>query len=171
MSSLTLSFVASLDVAATLNALLDIYERRDLPLPREAARGAGGEAHRRTIRCDVHSMALPGYHSQLDPNPRLVANEQLAALENLGYVRLAWLQGEERHLLESVTLVPERADELFAWLNRVPVAALRARLRDLLLAERFRFGDWRLRAVEWTPAKLKYAMSPAPFSLTDDDFN
>jgi len=95
-------------------------------------------------------MALPGYHSQVDPNARLIANEQLAALEKLGYVRLAWLRGEEGHLLESATLVLDagRVDELFTRLNRVPVAALRARLRDLLLAERFRFSDWRLRAVE-----------------------
>jgi len=116
-------------------------------------------------------MALPGYHSQIDPDARLVANEQLAALEQLGHVRLVWLRGEQGNLLESVTLVPERADELFAWLNRVPVAALRARLRDLLLGERFRFKDWRLRAIEWTLAQLREARSPAPFSLTDEDWN
>ena len=116
-------------------------------------------------------MALPGYHSQVDPNARLIANEQLAALEKLGHVRLAWLRGEEGHLLESVTLVPARADELFVWLNRVPAAALRTRLRDLLLAERFRFSDWKLRAVERALAQLKDGKSPSPFSLTDEDFN
>jgi hypothetical protein len=166
-----MAFTPSPDVAAVLNALLDIYERRDLPSPR--GRGDGGEGRRYVIRCDVHSMTLPGYHSQVDPNARLIANEQFAALEKLGYVRLAWLRGEEGHLLESVTLVPDagRADELFTWLNRVPVAALRARLRDLLLAERFRFGDWKLRAVEWTLGQLKHNKSPTPFSLTDQDFN
>ena len=116
-------------------------------------------------------MALPGYHSQVDPNARLIANEQLAALEKLGYVRLAWLRGQEGHLLESVTLVPARADELFVWLNRVPAAALRVRLRDLLLAERFRFSDWKLRAVEWTLGQLKDGKSPTPFSLIDEEFN
>jgi hypothetical protein len=116
-------------------------------------------------------MALPGYHSQLDPNPRLVANEQLAALEKSGYVRLAWLRGQEGHLLESVVLAPERADDLFAWLKRLPVAALRARLRDMLLGERFRFDDWRLRAVDSALAQLRDNKSPAPFSLTDQDFN
>jgi len=166
-----LSFVPSPDVAAILNALLDIYERRELPSL--YGRGDGGEGRHHAIRCDVHTMALPGYHSQVDPNARLIANEQLATLEKLGHVRLTWLRGEEGHLLESVTLVPdaERADELFTWLNRVPVAVLRARLRDLLLAERFRFSDWRLRAVEWTLAQLKEAKSPAPFSLTDEEFN
>jgi hypothetical protein len=166
-----LSFVPSPDVNVVLNALLDIYERRDLPSP--GGRGDGGEGRRHAIRVDVHSMALPGYHSQVDPNARLIANEQFAALEKLGHVRLAWLRGQEGHLLESVTLVPDagRADELFIWLHRVPVAALRRQLRDLLLAERFRFGDWRLRVIECTLAQLKETKSPAPFSLTDEDFN
>jgi len=169
---LALSFVPSPDVNIVLNALLDIYERRDRPSSLALLPLGEGSRHH-AIRCDVHSMALPGYHSQVDPNARLIANEQLAALEKLGYVRLAWLRGEEGHLLESVTLVPDagRADELFTWLNRVPVAALRARLRDLLLAERFRFSDWKLRAVERALAQLKDGKSPSPFSLTDEDFN
>lgn len=165
-----MTFIPSPDVAAILNALLDIYERRP-PSPALPPSSAGEGRIRRAIRCDVHSMALPGYHSQIDPDARLVANEQLAALEQLGHVRLVWLRGEQGHLLESVTLVPERADELFVWLNRVPVATLRARLRDLLLGERFRFKDWRLRAIEWTLAQLREARSPAPFSLTDGDLN
>ncbi len=125
----------------------------------------------RTIRCDVQAMTLPGYHSQVDPNPRQVANEQLTALEQQGYVRLIWLPGQENHLLASILLAPECADELFAWLNRTPLAAQRASLRDVLLGERFRFKDWRLRAVEHTLAQLREGKSPAPFSLTDQDFN
>ena len=173
-NALSLHFVPSPDVAAILNALLDICERRDKPsslAPQSVPKGEGSRHH--AIRCDIHSMTLPGYHSQVDPNARLIANGQLAAMERLGYVRLAWLRGEEGHLLESVTLAPgaKRADELFAWLDRVPVAALRARLRDLLLAERFRFSDWRLRAVEWTLGQLKDGKSPMPFSLNDQDLN
>ena len=169
MPDLLFSFLPSPDVATILHTLLNIYERRELPSP--SRRGDGGEVHRHAIRCDVHSMSLPGYHSQVDPTPRLVANEQLAALEKLGCVRLAWLSGQEGHLLESVTLAPGRAEGLFAWLNRVPAAALRARLREQLLGERFRFGDWRLRAVEETLAQLRGNKSPAPFSLTDADFD
>jgi len=168
-----LPFVPSPDIAAILNALLDVYERRDRPSAPilQSDPQAGDERTRRTIRCDVHSMALPGYHSQVDPNARLIANEQLAGLARSGHVRITWLRGQEGHLLECVSLVAERADELFVWLNREPVAALRARLRDLLLAERFRFHDWRLRAIEWTLAQLRDARSPAPFSLTDMDFD
>ncbi len=169
---MTLSFNPSRDVSVILNALLDIYERREKPSsPDLPPSSIGEERVRHAIRCDVHSMALPGYHSQVDPNARPIANEQLAALERLGYVRLAWLRGEEGHLLESVSLMAERVGDLFAWLNRVPVATLRARLRDLLLGERFRFRDWRLRAVESALAQLSDSKSPAPFSLTDEDYD
>jgi hypothetical protein len=67
--------------------------------------------------------------------------------------------------------MPERAGSLFPWLSRVPAAARRARLRDLLLGERFRFSDWRLRAVESALAQLRDGKSPAPFSLTDEDYD
>jgi hypothetical protein len=171
------AFVPSPDVATILHALLDIYERRNLPSPRSTEpigplpRVGEGRTAYKTIRCDVQVMTLPGYHSQADPNPRQVSNEQLAALEQQGYVRLAWLPGQENHLLASVALAPERADELFAWLKRTPVAARRAGLRDLLLSERFRFEDWRLRAVEHALAQLREGKSPAPFSLDDQEFN
>ena len=56
-------------------------------------------------------------------------------------MRLAWLPGETGHLLETVTLLPERAPEIFPWLGRAPVAAQAAALRDLLLGERFRFAE------------------------------
>jgi hypothetical protein len=85
-----LSFVPSPDVNVVLNALLDIYERRDKPsslAPRSVPSLAGDGRVRHAIRCDVHLMAPPGYHSRVDPNARLIANEQLAALEKLGYVR------------------------------------------------------------------------------------
>lgn len=89
------AFMPSPDVMAITNALLDICERRNSSSP-----GAGeGKGLCRTIRCDVQAMTLPGYHSQVDPHPRQVAHEQLEALEQGGYVRLAWLLGQEKHLL------------------------------------------------------------------------
>jgi hypothetical protein len=39
------------------------------------------------------------------------------------------------------------------------------------LGERFRFNDWRLRAIQHTLDQLRAEKSPAPFSLADDDFN
>lgn len=158
----SLPFTATPDVAIILNALLDIYERHDPRRP-----------FTRAIRVRLDELDLPGYTSQLDPAPRQTANEQMRALEGRGFVRLAWLPGETGHLLDGVTLLPERAAGLFPWLGRPPVAAQAAALRELLLGERFRFADddWRLRALDHTLAQLRTGKSPAPFALAHPDFN
>jgi len=170
-----LLFVPSPDVAALLHALLDAFERRPHPLPpapppspdeqfrRETRQRAGGV---RPIRCNLDSLSLPTYHSQSDPAPRQIANEQLQTLEDAGVVKLDWLPGETGHLLASATLISEHAEVVFALLKRTPQSARRARLTDLLLGERFRFNDWRLRAVQHALDQLKADKSPAPFSLT-----
>ena len=146
------------DVAAILHNLLDQYERRQEP-------------HARVIRCDLEGIELPGYYSQLNPEPRQVANEQFARLEEAGLVKLSWLVGQGGHLLHAVVLDPGGAAEVFRIAGRDPVAAQRARLRDLLLGDRFRLDGWRLRAVNHTLAQLKEERSPAPFSLTNEGRN
>jgi hypothetical protein len=155
---MALSFTPSPDVATILDDLLDQYERRQDP-------------HARVIRCDLESLSLPGYTSQLNPDLRQVANEQLQELEQASLVNLTWLPGQAGHLLASVTLNPDCASDAFALLGRDPLAARRARLRDLLLADRFRLDGWRLRAVNHTLAQLKAERSPSPFSLTSDEHN
>ncbi len=158
----TIPFTPTTDVAAILNALLDVYERHE-----------PGRPFVRAIRVRVDGLELPGYTSQRDPTPRQTANEQLQALEQRGLVSLAWLPGETGHLLEAVTLLPAYAAELFPWLGRAPVAAQAAALRDRLLGERFRFAqvDWRRLAVDHTLAQLRAGESPAPFTLANPDFN
>ena len=155
-------FTPTPDVTTILNVLLDIYERHDPTRP-----------FTRAIRVRLDELDLPGYTSQLDPAPRQTANEQLQALAGRGFVRLAWLQGETGHLLEAVTLHPERAAEIFPWLGRSPLAAQAAALRDLLLGERFRFADadWQRLAVDHTLVQLRAGKSPAPFTLANPDFN
>src|SRR5262245_26919444 len=101
----TLSFVPSPDVAALLNALLDIYERRD-GAPKQAVRA----------RLEQMVDQLPGYYSQVDPTPRVVANEQLLALEQHGLVHLAWQAWQAGHLLEAVTLEATQTPALYALL-------------------------------------------------------
>lgn len=155
---LPVSFTPTPDVAAILHNLLDQYERRQDP-------------HARVIRCDLEALDLSGYTSHLDPEPRQVTNEQFQQLERAAMVKLTWLPGQTGHLLESVTLNPDCVGDAFALLRRNPLAACRARLRDLLLGDRFRLDGWRLRTVEHTLTQLKAERSPAPFSLTDDAHN
>jgi len=154
----SVALTPSPDVATILQNLLDQYERRQEP-------------HARVIRCDLEGIEIPGYYSQLDPEPRQVANEQLRRLEEAGLVRLGWLSGQEGHLLETVVLDPDSAADIFRVAGRDPVAAKRARLRDLLLGDRFRLEGWRLRAVNHTLAQLREERSPAPFSLTNGERN
>jgi hypothetical protein len=156
----TLPFIPTPDVAAILHHLLDVFERRD-GAPKQAVRGKLEELGR----------DLPDYYSQTDPLPRVTANEQLAQLAQRGWVHLAWQPGQSGHLLEAVTMEPARAGSLYALLKREPMADRRRRLRDLLLADRFRLDGWRKQAIQHALDQLKANKSPAPFSLTDEDWN
>lgn len=161
-------FIPSPDVTSLLQALLDRHERR---LVAALGEGAGNQ---RSICLKLAELSLPGYFNQADPEPRIIANQQLQRLEQAGLLRLGWLPGESGHLLEGVTLLAECAPAIFRLLERTPAAACRARLAELLLSERFRFEsatDWRRRALERILAQVKAGKSPAPFSLTDQAFN
>jgi hypothetical protein len=154
------SFIPTPDVAAILHRLLDVFERR-------------GGTPKQAVRALLEELArdLPGYYSQTDPLPRVTANEQLAQLAQRGWVHLAWQPGQSSHLLEAVTLEPTRAESLYALLKREPMADRRQRLRDLLLADRFRLDGWRGQAIRYVLDRLKANQSPAPFSLMDEDWN
>ena len=157
------NFTPTPAVAHILHALLDRYERRYTTRSNNTTHQA--------LRFDLQAAPVPDYHSQIDPAPRQIANEQLSALEQLGWIRLDWLPGETDHLLATVTLAPAHTAKVFTWLKRTPQARQRAQLIDLILADRFRFDDWRLDALQHTSDQLKAERSPAPFSLVDDEFN
>ncbi len=158
-----LPFTPSPDVTVTLNTLLDILERR-------------AEHTTRSIKVVLANLRLPGYFSQANPEPRLLANEQFSLLEKQGLLQLTWLPGETGHLLQSITLPKTehgtRNKEIFQLIKRTPIANNRSRLESLLLADKFRFqDDWRARAVSYILYQLKVEKSPDPFSLTDSNLN
>ncbi|MBN2116526.1 MAG: DUF2399 domain-containing protein [Anaerolineales bacterium] len=158
-----ISFTPSADVSVALNALLDILERRT-------------ELTTRSIKVSLAALSLPGYFSQANPEPRLLANEQFNLLEKKGLLELTWIPGETGHLLQSITLPKTeygiRSTEIFQLLARTPIARSRSRLESLLLADKFRFQeDWRARAISHILNQLKEEKSPAPFSLTDSNLN
>jgi len=158
-----LPFTPSPDVTVTLNALLDILERR-------------AEYTTRSVKVSLATLPIPGYFSQANPEPRLTANEQFNFLEKQGLLQLTWLPGETGHLLQSITLPKTehgtRNTEIFQLIKRNPIANNRSRLESLLLADKFRFqDDWRARAVSHILSQIKAEKSPAPFSLTDSNLN
>lgn len=161
------TFTPAPDVRLMLDALLDRLERRS-PAP-TAIEGRTVRA----VKVVLSEIGLPGYFSQVDPEPRQVANEQLQALEKAGSLRLYWQSGEKGHLLEAAALVDSAEMPLYDLIKRVPTASLRDRLQSQLLGERFRFTkeDWQQYAIQNILAKLKENQSPAPFTLTDPEFN
>ncbi len=152
---MTISFAPSPDVSIALNILLDIFERRKNP-------------ESRAIKINLADLPLPTYFSQTDPIARLTANEQFAALETAGLLKLTWFSGETGHLLQSVTLKTEHTTQIYALLHRSALTDQRTRLENLILAEKFRFvDDWRARAIRHVLGNLRAGKSPIPFSLTD----
>jgi hypothetical protein len=169
-----LTFSPSPDVTVVLNALLDIFERRTA---KNGTRNMEHATHHpeaqrsgRSIRVTLADLPLPSYFSQLDPAPRLIANEQFSALEKAGLLKLTWLPGETGHILQAAALQTDGAARLYPILQRSAVTDQRSRLESLLLADKFRFvDDWRARALRHVLANLRAGKSPAPFSLTDSD--
>lgn len=155
-----IAFTPSPDVAVVLNALLDKLERRV-------------DHASRPIKVLLTDLPIPSYFSQTDPEPRLIANQQLQQLAKLGVLTLTWLPGETGHLLAAVILRTEYATRLYELLHRTPLAASRSRLESLLLADQFRFPaeDWRSCAVQYILHQLCAGKSPAPFTLTNAEWN
>lgn len=154
-----LTFSPSADVAVVLNTLLDILERRK-------------NQSERCVRVSIAAINLPTYFSQIDPTPRVTANEQCQILEKAEILNLTWFPGETGHLLQSITLKTEHATRIYQLLNRPAKTTQQKALENLLLAEKFRFvDDWRARAIHHVLANLRAGKSPAPFSLTDTDLD
>lgn len=170
-------FTPSPDVIVLLNALLDILEHR-----RARGKSYQGMANEdetaehatRSIKIILADISLPHYFSQANPEPRLIANEQLIWLEKNELLQLTWITGETGHLLQSIAIPKTkhgiRNIELFHLLSRTPQADDRSRLEQLLLADKFRFqDDWRARAISQILQHLKAGKSPAPFNPADSN--
>jgi hypothetical protein len=171
INPVNISFTPSPDVSVVLGALLDILERRTSQSARQPAEHGAGPA--RGIKVELAELVLPAYFSQIDPMPRLTANEQFQALEQAGLLKLAWIPGETGHLLKTVALDTEHAHHLYQLIDRTALAARRSRLESLLLGEKFRFpeGDWRQRAIRFVLQQLKSGKSASPFNLADWGLN
>lgn len=165
-----ISFKPMPDVVVLLNTLLDKLENRG----RRDTGFDGGNTLRRVypIKVALVEIALPGYFSQIDPEPRRIANQQLQELARHGLVNLTWMPGEIGHLLDSVVLSSQSA-ELYNLLDREPLFAQQSHLESLLLADQFRFppDDWRSRAVCYVLHQIRAGKSASPFNLKDTHLN
>ncbi len=162
-------FAPSPDVKVIMDVLLNRLERRSSDHPASAVETRSP----RSIKVVFSDLGLPGYTSQIDPEPRQVANEQLQWLESAGVLRLLWQPGEKDHLLEAIALIPGMEAVIYKLLGRIPTTSLRSRLETQLLGDRFHFGEpnWQNRAIEYILRQIKEHKSPAPFLLNDPAFN
>ena len=205
---MNISFTPSEDVIYILNALLDKFEKRakSQPVPGEAKGTENAPRNpalstvertnhsTRSIKIVLDDLDLPSYHSQIDPQARIIANQQLQTLEEYGLLQLKWLRGETSHLLHSISLPIEHKSHnpalsrvagtnhaaqptlhgaLYQLLKRTPISHHRARLESLLLAEKFRYPkeDWRAHALHYILGQLSAGKSASPFSLSDSNLN
>ena len=92
-----------------LNSLLDKYENSLLY--------TGQNQRKHSIEFPVKKSTLPEYFDETSMQFELV-HAQLADMEEKGFVRLIWRKGKEGHILEKCLLQTERAEEIYAWLQR-----------------------------------------------------
>jgi hypothetical protein len=184
-----ISFTPSDDVVTILNVLLDKFENRAKRKrvdwrSRVETEAEGTYSASRSVQIILDDMDLPSYFSQIDPQSRIIANQQLQYLEQQGLLQLKWLPGETNHLLHSIALRtelhPQRSvagstqyDVLYKLIQRTPISDQRTRLESLLLAEKFRYqkDDWRAHALDHILQQLHTGKSPSPFSLVDSNLN
>lgn len=92
-----------------LNSLLDKYENSLLY--------TGQNQRKQSIAFPVKKSTLPEYFDETSMQFEVV-HAQLTDMEEKGFVRLIWRKGKEGHILEKCLLQIERAEEIYAWLQR-----------------------------------------------------
>ena len=105
-----ISFIPTPDVAVVLNALLDKFENRTKRSP-VVGEAEGTYRASRSIKVVLDDLDLPSYFSQIDPQARVISNQQLRTLERQGLLQLKWLPGETDHLLHSIAFKGEQATD------------------------------------------------------------
>jgi len=102
-----------------LNSLLDKYEGSLLY--------TGRNRRRQTISFAVTKTTLPEYFDEASLQYETI-HAQLGELEQKGYIQLVWKNRKPGHILEKCILCPEKAEEIYALLHRLPKAEKEARL-------------------------------------------
>ncbi len=94
-----------------LNKLLDKYENSLLY--------TGQNQRRQTISVSITKAVLLEYFDESSMQFETI-HAQLTELEQKGYCLLVWKNKKAGHILEKCVLCPEKADEIYAYLNRRP---------------------------------------------------
>jgi hypothetical protein len=89
-------------------------------------------------------------------------------LETKGWLRLNWEKYEKGNILETIDLVRDQkiVDELNSLLGRIPIEAMRTKLRQLLDAQE-RDEGWLGAFLSWAKLQLDTHKSPVPLDYLD----
>ncbi|MCC6095472.1 MAG: DUF2220 domain-containing protein [Eubacterium sp.] len=106
-----------------LQLLLDRYER--------SALSDGRNTRTIHITIKITKRNFPEYFDESSTS-YIEMHEQLEELERKGYVSLSWKDRKAGHILEEVTLCPEKTEEVYALLHREPKAQKEKDMLELL---------------------------------------
>jgi len=107
-----------------LHNLVDRHERR-------RDYDAAAKNRRRTL-LKIDSKSNPDYFHVSSSSFRLMFNEEMAALQRLGFVTLEWMRFDAGHTLERVALVDEALPRIYRFLGRLPKKQIYAETAALL---------------------------------------
>jgi hypothetical protein len=138
-----------------LNILLDRYERPN---------------RQQVVRVHLSHADFDGYSKAVSAEPRRSLHEAVLTLADAGILHLHWQRYEEGNWLESVDLVAEEADRLYALLGRTPRTTQKEQLLRLL-NKQYPRAAWLNAFIERAKEQLVLHKSPTPLRLDDSRFN
>ncbi|MGN0361780.1 MAG: Wadjet anti-phage system protein JetD domain-containing protein [Bilifractor sp.] len=106
-----------------LRLLLDRYER--------SALSDGTNTRNIYITVKVTKKNFPEYFDE-SSSAYIEIHEQLEELEQKGYISLTWKDRKPGHILESITLITEKTEEIYTLLHREPKAQKEKQMLALL---------------------------------------
>lgn len=125
---------------------------------------------RKVVRAKLGVDRHSEYFSEMDVRARQQTNVALIQLAELGILRLHWRKWEEGNWLDSVDLVNERSEALYALLGRTPRGDQQARLRELMAAQTPQ-AAWHAAFLAWVEKQLEAHASIAPLDLSNEEWN
>lgn len=140
-----------------LNRLMDRYENSLLY--------SGKNRRKQTISVPVTKSILPEYFDEGSMQYEVI-HAQLTEMEQRGYLSLIWKNQKEGHILEKCVLRTERADDIYAYLRRLPRTKKERRILEIC-AEYDRKHPVIDEFLDWVRTRLAEGKSTRPYADPD----
>lgn len=141
-----------------LQLLLDRYERSSL--------SDGTNTRNIYITVKITKKNFPEYFDE-SSSAYIEMHEQLEELERKGYISLSWKDKKPGHILESITLLTQKIEEIYAFLHREP----KARKEKQMLALLEQYEDWLPVFTGWCAGRIRQGLSVRQYADLDHPEN